>query len=177
MKFAPDGLLLAVVLLAAAWDVRRRRIPNWLTLPAAALGLAWNGYRGGWRGLLLAAAGLALGFAVFLPFFALGGMGAGDVKLMTAVGAFVGPQDLVFIFIYTGLLGGVAGLLLAAWRKRLRATLFSTAHLLAQLGALRFEEARRSGGVVSPSGPADRLRLPYGAVIAGGCVIFLLTRP
>ena len=190
MSAVPDGLLLVVALAGGALDLATRRIPNWLTFPAAAVGLAWNGYRGGWRGLLLALGGLALGFVVFLPFFALGGMGAGDVKLMAAVGAITGPQALVAIFILTGLLGGIAGLALAAARGRLRVTLANTAHLLAQLGRLHWEEARRTAGAVAakdaslPVGvvasngasPDVRLRLPYGAVIAGGCVLFLLTR-
>lgn len=176
MTFARDGLtaalLAAVALVAGAWDLLARRIPNWLTFPAAAAGLAWHSYRDGWLGLLLAAAGLALGFAVFLPFFLLGGMGAGDVKLMAAVGALAGPQALVAIFIYTGLLGGLAGLVLAAARKRLRATLASTVRLLGQ-----FVRLRRGTGPNLERGQVPPLRLPYGVVIAGGCALFLLTRP
>ncbi len=173
MKLAPfdvtAGLLMALVLIGGLTDLMGRRIPNWLTFPAAFVGLAWNGYRGGWRGLLLSVAGLALGLLVFLPFFALGGMGAGDVKLMAAVGAISGPQALVGIFLFTGVLGGIAGLALAAARGRLRETLANTARLLAQFGRLRRQE-------VSAAGPHSPLRLPYGAVIAGGCVLFLLTR-
>ena len=171
MSVAPHqvmaGFLLAVALSGGLLDLLTRRIPNWLTFPAVAVALAWNGYRGGWRGLLLAVGGLALGLLVFLPFFALGGMGAGDVKLMAAIGAISGPQALLAIFIFTGLLGGIAGLALAAARRRLRGTLANTVRLLAQLSRLRWDEARAAA-------PQASLRLPYGVVIAGGCVLFLL---
>ena len=169
MNVVGDALLLSLALIGGGWDLFTRRIPNWLTFPAALAGVVWNGYRGGWRGALLALGGLALGLAVFLPFFALGGMGAGDVKLMAAAGAMAGPQGLLVIFIYTGLLGGVLALLVAMARGRLGAALANTARLLGQLGRRRWEEAR---SMETATG-----RLPYGAVIAAGCALFLWIGP
>lgn len=92
-------------------------------------------------------------------------MGAGDVKLFSAVGAFAGPQALILVFIFTGLLGGIAALVLAASRRRLRQTLERTGALLVNLG-------RRSGSAATAA--SDSLRLPYGAVIAGGTLVSLV---
>ena len=96
----------------------------------------------------------------FLVLYIAAGMGAGDVKLFTAVGAFMGPQRLLVVFVLTAILGGMAGLALAASRGRLRST-------LAQTGALLL-------GVGDASARPDALRLPYGAVIAGGTLLALM---
>ena len=78
-------------LVAVAWDLSTRRIPNVLTFGAALAALIAHAYIGGWNGLGMAAAGWVAGVMLFFPVFALGGMGAGDVKLLGAVGAWLGP--------------------------------------------------------------------------------------
>ena len=161
--------LTAVVIAAAVSDLRTGRIPNWITVPGAALGLALQSYHGGLEGAVFSLAGAALGLGIFLVLYLAGGMGAGDVKLFGAVGALVGPQALVWVFIFTGLLGGVAALALAMARGRLRQTLAQTGHLMLSFGRLRWEEARESSSLNAPGA----LRLPYGAVIAGGALLFL----
>jgi prepilin peptidase CpaA len=145
---------------AAAWsDFRTRRIPNWITVPGALTGIALQSWFGGIHGTFAAVAGCLLGIAIFVGLFIAGGMGAGDVKLFGAVGSFVGPQALVLIFVLTGLLGGIAALGLSLYRGRLRETLDRTGELLAGV------RARRS---------ADSLRLPYGVVIAGGVLLWMM---
>ena len=104
-------------------------------------------------------AGAVVGLAIFIPLYMLSGMGAGDVKLFSAVGALTGPQNLIIVFVFTGLLGGIAALALALSRGRLRETLERTRLLMF--------------GVRSAAGP-DSLRLPYGAVIAGGTLLSLV---
>jgi Flp pilus assembly protein protease CpaA len=93
----------------------------------------------------------------------------GDVKMMAAAGAIARWQGLVVIFVYTGLLGGLAGLILAAARGRLWATLKSTGRLLGLLGRGKLDQARH----IEPAAG----RLAYGAVIAGGCFIYLWIGP
>ncbi len=155
---------------AAIADLAARRIPNWITAPGALLALALHSYYGGWRGAALSLEGAALGLAIFLTLYAAGGMGAGDVKLFAAVGAFVGPRSLVLVFVLTGLLGGIAAVCLALARGRLRQTLLQSGHILLSLGSLRWQDVRRSGSLEAPGA----LRLPYGAVIAGGTLLSLL---
>ncbi|HEV8525716.1 MAG TPA: prepilin peptidase [Terriglobales bacterium] len=167
----PGSIELALVALvtAAAWsDFRTRRIPNWITVPGAALGFALQAWYGGFHGVLVSFAGAGVGLGIFIAMYIAGGMGAGDVKLFSAVGAFVGPQALILVFVFTGLLGGIAAVALSISRGRLRQTLGQTGELLLDLGRLRWQETRRA------SAAPDSLRLPYGVVIAVGTLVSLV---
>ena len=161
MPAAMEIGLVALVCLAAWSDLRTRRIPNSITVTGAAAGLVLHVVYGSVSGAVQSLAGAAFGVAIFLAFYIAGGMGAGDVKLFGAVGAFAGPQALVVVFVFTGLLGGIAAVVLAWWRGRLRQTLMRTREILAGMG--RFHVAS-----------TDSLRLPYGAVIAGGTLVSLV---
>src|SRR5438552_10375694 len=102
-------LALIGVVTAAAWtDFRTRRIPNWITVSGALLGIGLHTWFESVHCALSSLAGLGLGIAIFFALFMAGGMGAGDVKLFGAVGALVGPQALAIVFVFTGLLGGIA---------------------------------------------------------------------
>ena len=107
-RYSPvEILVLVVVLAAAATDIHRRRIPNWLTLSGVCAGLALNTFLSGWRGLGTSVAGLLLGFGAYLLLYALRAMGAGDVKLMAALGAIIGPENWVAVFLASAVAGGV----------------------------------------------------------------------
>jgi prepilin peptidase CpaA len=98
---------------AACWfDVRTRRIPNWLTFPAAALGLVAATFANGGSGTASSAGGLLFGLGLFFPLFLLKGLGAGDVKLMGALGAWLGTSVIFGVAFYTSLAGGVLALAL-----------------------------------------------------------------
>src|SRR5262245_22884844 len=99
--------VLIVAVAAAVCDVRSRRIPNVLTFGAAATALIFGLATTGLSGLGLSAAGWLVGAALFFPFFVLGGMGAGDVKLLAALGAWIGPAVVVWLAIFTAMAGGV----------------------------------------------------------------------
>jgi prepilin peptidase CpaA len=105
---------LGIATVAAGWDLATRRIPNALTFGAALAALIVHAWVGGWSGLGMAALGWIAGMALFFPVFALGGMGAGDVKLMGALGAWLGPVAAAWVALYSGIAGGVLGLLVAA---------------------------------------------------------------
>jgi prepilin peptidase CpaA len=87
-------------------DVRTRRIPNWLTGPSLLAGLILHLVLGGWRSMATAALAGVLAGGAFLVFYLAGGMGAGDVKLMTAVGCVAGLTYVAEILIATALMGG-----------------------------------------------------------------------
>ena len=110
----------AVVTVAAVVDLRWRRIPNWLTLGALVAGLVLQSVRFGTLGVLIALAGAGLGLALLLPFYVIRAIGAGDVKLLGAVGALVGPHDLVSVAIYTALVGGAISAAMLAGQGRLQ---------------------------------------------------------
>lgn len=104
--------LVVTVILAAVTDIHSQRVPNWLTLSATLLAFSLHTYSGGLSGLLFSAAGLAFGFALLIGFYLAGGMGAGDVKLLAAVGAFVGAQQVLWVFLVAALAGGLYALVL-----------------------------------------------------------------
>ena len=112
--------VIAVGIVACVTDVRTRRIPNVLTFGAAGAALVFRTIIEGWHGAALAGAGWLTGLAVFLPFFLLRGMGAGDVKLLAALGAWLGPLDAIWLAIYASLAGGVLALIVAARHRYLR---------------------------------------------------------
>ena len=117
-------------LIALGWDVATRRIPNMLTFGAALLALLVHAFIGGWAGVGLAATGWVAGVALFFPFFARGGMGAGDVKLLGAVGAWLGPISALWVALYSGIAGGLMGLLVAAFSGCLVQAISNVWHLL-----------------------------------------------
>lgn len=110
MEQALQVALAALVVVAAITDALRERVPNWLTLPAVALALSIRFSFGGTEEVFRGVAGLLTGFALLIGFYAKGGMGAGDVKLVAAVGAFTGPTRILWISAYTGVLGGIYAL-------------------------------------------------------------------
>lgn len=110
-----QGITIAFVLVAAIWDLRTRRIPNLLTFGGAIAGIAAHAYVNGLSGAGTSAAGWLVGAACFFPFFVLGGMGAGDVKLLAAVGAWLGPSAAVWVALYSAIAGGAMGLIVSLW--------------------------------------------------------------
>jgi prepilin peptidase CpaA len=93
-------------LAAVVADVRRRQVPNWLNAAGACAGLACAAY-GGWHGVGMAAAGTAAGFLILLPFHLCGAMGGGDVKLMAAYGALLGPSGILLAAFFAAVFGGL----------------------------------------------------------------------
>ncbi len=98
--------LVALVVIAAASDIRTRRIPNVLTVCAFLVALALRSFLGAGT-LLDGLQGAGLALVLVLPLFALGAVGGGDVKLLIAVGAFIGPSGLLITLLATAIAGGV----------------------------------------------------------------------
>jgi prepilin peptidase CpaA len=151
-------------------DVHERRIPNMVTGPAMAAGLMLHAIYGGWHGLGASAlAGLIAG-GIFLIFFLAGGMGAGDVKLMTAVGCIAGLSALPLVLVATALAGGALALAVSIHHRRLRETLCNVTSLLqhhGQQGLKPHPELNLSN--------QRALRLPFALPIAAGCLVALCT--
>ena len=158
---------LAVVGVATLTDLRSRRIPNWLVLPFLVAGVAVSALLHGWHGAWLSLAGMALALGTFGILFLMGGMGAGDVKLCAAIGAWIGPSQLLIALVITGLAGGVMALAWAVWGGFLK-------ELFAGTGNLVFG-CRKSGNPGDPKLQLSR-RLPYAPAIAIGTVISFFAR-
>lgn len=156
-------LVALLVLVAGIYDIRFRRIPNWLVLPAIPLGLALNAFLYSWRGLQESALGFGLAVLIYMPLYALRGMGAGDVKLAAALGAFVGWRNWLLIFLLAGAVGGVLALVLMVMHRRFRKTLRNTAYIIWEMMRLRAPHLRSEELDV---GSPRAYTLPHGAVIA-----------
>jgi prepilin peptidase CpaA len=163
---APLAVLAVGLAAAVVIDIRKRRIPNWLTASMMGAGLAFAATRLSSVTPGQAALGCLVGLLLMLPGYMLGATGAGDVKLMGAVGSLVGSSVVFNAFLCTAVAGGVFAVVVAMRRGRLRATLEGTGHL-----------------VVAPSqasevikAPARANRFAYGPAIAVGSLIAVLMR-
>jgi prepilin peptidase CpaA len=108
-----QGAAVTTAVIAATWDLKTRRIPNVLTFGAAFAAVCVHVYAAGWSGATVALTGWLVGVAFFFPFFALGGMGAGDVKLLGAIGAWLGPAATVWVALFSAIAGGVMAVCVA----------------------------------------------------------------
>lgn len=164
-------VMLATVIAAAMFDVRSRRIPNWISVTGAALGLALNAFLAdSFTGAWFALKGLLLGFGVYFALYMLRAMGAGDVKLMGAVGSLVGPSNWFAIFVITAIVGGIMALILVVIKGRLKHTLFNVGFILSEMKSGRPAYLGKEELDVKSK---KALGLPHGAVIAVGCIFFL----
>lgn len=156
-------VVLGVVGAGAFIDIRTKRIPNLLTFGSAAVALAYSSWTHGLHGLLQSAAGWAIGVALFLPLFLLRGMGAGDVKFLGAVGAWLGPMEVLYAGLYSVMAGGVLALVVGGMHGYLGKA-FS--NLWALFGFWRAAGIQPLPGLTleDSAGP----RLAYGVAIAAG---------
>jgi prepilin peptidase CpaA len=158
----------ACALISSVFDVRSRRIPNFITMPAFLFGLALHLALGGWGQLFTAlAAGIICGL-VFLVFYLAGGMGAGDVKLIMAVGCIAGLSHVAYLLVLTALSGGAMAIVLAVARGRLQQTLTNVGALASHHG----HEGLQPHPEINLSN-SETLRLPYALAIAGGSLLTL----
>jgi len=172
---------LAVVAVATITDLRSRRIPNWLVFPFLLAGIVVSPWRHdwhvsgqgfGWHGLGQSFAGLGLGLLIYGFLFWMGGMGAGDVKLCAAIGAWVGPSQLFIALIVTGMAGGIMVLVWALFGGFLK-ELFSGAGDL--MFGWKHRGMHRDPDLVL-SNPMKR-KMPYAPAIAIGTLISFFSLP
>jgi len=153
--------IVAVTMAAAVVDLRTRRVPNWLTFGTAALGITLAMTHLDGVGVAGAFEGLLVGLLLMLPGHVIGRTGAGDVKLLAALGTLLGPKSILMAFLYTAIAGGGIAVVVAMRRRRLRETLEGTATLVCTGGA-------NAGDLEKPS---TNNRFAYAPAIAVGAVI------
>jgi prepilin peptidase CpaA len=160
MQSGPWIPAVLLAMCAGFLDWRYRRIPNWLTVSGLAAGVAVNTILCRWPGLKAALLGTALGLGLLLPFVLLRSLGAGDWKLAGALGACLGPRQLLSVLVSTILVAGVMALTMVIWTGRLKQTLLNIARLLGALFSLRMP-----GAEVSLDDPQST-KIPFGVAMA-----------
>jgi prepilin peptidase CpaA len=170
LKAAPVACAVLLAVVAGWTDFRSRRIPNWLTVPGLAVGVAVNVAAAGWTGLKTSLLGAGLGLLLLLPFVLLRSLGAGDWKLAGALGAFVGAGVLVNLLISSVFVAGIMAAALVIYKGRVRQTLRNMGRLLISLATFRLP-----GSEVSLDNPQS-LRVPYGVALAFTVVLYGLAR-
>ena len=159
-------LVIIVVVGAAVTDFRWQRIPNLLTFPSMAVGIVGHTVIHGWGGLGFSLSGLGLGLVLLLGFYAMGGMAAGDVKLMAAVGSFVGPLNVFLVFLMTAILGGFYSIGMMIHELGFRGMLEHVGRMFKTLFLTGKIKMAFSGNAESD------VKLRYGLVIALGTLTF-----
>jgi prepilin peptidase CpaA len=164
----PHFVVILVAGMASVSDIRTARIPNVLTFGAAAAALVYLFASAGWSGLTQAGEGWAVGVLLFFPFFALGGLGAGDVKLLGAIGAWLGPRETLWVALYASMAGGVMALIVAIATGYLGRAVRNLRMLVTYwqvVGIKPLPELTLKGGHAP--------RLPYAVPIAAGLLVML----
>jgi prepilin peptidase CpaA len=167
----PQYLAVIVALVACVTDVRDRKIPNLLTVSAAGLGGLYHFGTASWSGFGWSARGWAVGLAMFLPIFLLRGIGGGDVKLLAALGAWLGPGQIVWVALFAAVAGGPMAIALALSRGYLRQAVTNVWGLLMfwRVAGLQPHPALTLENSAAP-------RLPYALPIFVGLVVTLWLR-
>lgn len=167
------AVLVPAMLLASWSDCRAYRVPNWLTGGLAASGLAAQCCIAGGSGLWFGLLGLLTGFSLLVGLWLIGAMGAGDVKFMAGLGAWLGPQMTLFAVLTGGVIGGVLALALIARRGRLRQSLFNVGLLAGSCSSLR--TAWQNTGPTATASRASSA-MPYAVPLTIGTLLVLAAK-
>lgn len=181
MLTANNTILLVLILASGFCDLKERKIPNKITFTGILIGILFNLITGGLAGILQGVFGLFVGLAIFFLPFAMGGMGAGDVKLMGAIGALMGWKFSVMTALYSAIVGGIMVFIHLLYTRKLRETLkkmlYAFIYLLLQF-ATRMgynETVYKAHEKFSKNGyDYKKIYIPYGVAIAGGAVLVLI---
>jgi prepilin peptidase CpaA len=164
--------LVAVTLIVAAWiDGQQLRVPNWLTYPMALSGLVFNVCADGWVGLGAGMLGLVVGLLCLLPLYAVGGMGAGDVKLMAGVGAWLGWHTTLWSFVVTVVVGAAMAVAMVLYRRGFQKHYVQMLVILSEWMSIR--DPRGLSRIAAERKPRMFL-LPYGIPICIGSIAYFL---
>jgi|SRR5579862_6878355 prepilin peptidase CpaA len=168
-----QAVLVLIVVTAAVYDLRYRRIPNWLVLAGLVAGFGLNTFLFESSGLIHSAKGMGLALAIYFPLYVLRAMGAGDAKLMAAVGSIVGWGNWLAIFVLTAVIGGLMGLVVLLFAGRIRRTFWNLGWMINEM--MHFRAPYRSSEELDVRSE-KAMRMPHGVAIALGSIAFLVAR-
>jgi prepilin peptidase CpaA len=162
-------LVAITLVVAAVIDGVKLKVPNWITFPMIVSGWVYSGMAFGWEGLFWSLVGTAVGLGLLLPLYAIGGMGAGDVKLLAGVGAWVGSTTTFYAFCASAIIGGVIALGMVLYRRA-----WSKHHdqfwmIWHEVTTIRDPEQLST---IAAQRKSSMLLLPYGIPIALGTIAY-----
>jgi len=166
----PFFVIAIVLLIAVITDMRFQKIPNWLTYPSIIIGMIYHTGIRGHDGLFFSIGGAGVGILVLSFFYLMGGIGAGDVKLMGAVGGFLGPKGTFIAFLFTSIVGGIYSLMLMVLHGYLKQAAVKYGAIIKTLAF-----PRKMVYIPSPK-REEKPRLRYGIAIALGSLISVVLR-
>lgn len=164
-----DAFTLVAVTTAGIWDLRCKRIPNWLVLATAVFSLSWHAATNGLTGLWMSAAGLLVGIAILFPFFLLRGMGAGDVKFFGALAAAVTYKYVLSVLLFSAIIAATMAIMRIVWEKAVIVTLIRLVDLVGWFG-----RGHLKPHPVMNLANTSALAVPFGVSMAVGTWIFIL---
>ena len=165
----PVRLVCVLLILAAYIDGKQLRVPNWLTFSMVLSGLVYSTWAGGWAGLGDGLLGMAVGLACLLPLYAVGGMGAGDVKLLAGVGAWLGATTTFYAFCVSTIVGAAMAVAMVLWRKSFDKHYAQLLVILSEW--LTIKNPRELSRIAAERKP-KMLLLPYGIPICVGSIAY-----
>lgn len=165
------NVVCVILILAAYIDGKQLKVPNWITFPMVLAGLAYNLWVGGWAGLGGATLGMFVGLACLLPLYAVGGMGAGDVKLMAGVGAWLGATVTFYAFCVSVIVGAVIAVAMVLYKRDVKK---HYTNLLTIVGEWLDVRDPRKLSAIAAKRKSSMLLLPYGIPICIGCIGYFL---
>jgi len=167
----PSLIVLVAACIGAVTDVWKFRVYNVLTVPLMLTGMTYHAVFGGWEGLTASSLGLLFGFGVLIVPYGLGLMGAGDVKLLAGVGAWLGMPIVVVVFVVSSLITGLYATILIICRGKLAESWLTIKMILYRFAVLGMYLGKED--LVEPLsvGVDRRLRvIPFGAMVPLGIV-------
>lgn len=167
----PIWLVTVVLITAAVIDGWKLKVPNWITFPFVLCGWIYSTAYFGWSGLGWSVAGTCVGLALLLPAYAIGGMGAGDVKLLAGVGAWIWGTATFYAFCCSAIIGGVIALLMVFWKHNWREHSSQFLTILNEILIIRKPDQLST---IAAERKSTMMLLPYGIPIAIGTIAYFI---
>jgi prepilin peptidase CpaA len=167
----PVWFVSAILVFAAVVDWRKLKVPNWITFPLVASGWIYSTFCFGWEGLLASLAGTLVGLGLLLPLYAIGGMGAGDVKLLAGVGAWIGASMTLYAFCFSAVVGALIALGMVIYKRKWQ---HHTAQFWAILMEILVVRDPNALSAIAAERKSTMLLLPYGIPLAIGTIVYFI---